>query len=338
MARLRRLLLTLLLILVLVLGAAAAGAWWGYKQFTAPGPLAADTRLVVPRGSSVTGIAGQLADAGVIEDRFLFRLGVRFFGQKKPLQAGEYLFAAGISPQGAMQQMIDGRQIQHRLTIAEGLTNREVLELVAAAPDLTGDTPDIKSLGVEGSLLPETYFFMLGDSRGDLVARMKSSMDASLAELWPARAGGLPFKDAKEALVLASIVEKETGLPEERPHVAAVFLNRLAQGMALQSDPTVIYAITQGHSKLDRALTTKDLAVDSPFNTYVIPGLPPAPIANPGRAAIEAVLHPAQSDDLYFVADGNGGHVFAKTLAEHNKNVAAWRKVQAQKRTATQAD
>jgi UPF0755 protein len=338
MARLRRLLGTLLLILLLVLGAAAAGAWWGYQQFTTAGPLTADNTVVVPRGSSVRAIAGQLADAGVIKDPFLFRLGVRLFGQHKPLRAGEYLFPAGISAQAAMQQMIDGRQIQHRLTIAEGLTNREVLELLTAAPDLQGDTPDLASLGPEGALLPETYFFMLGDSRADLVARMKFSMDAVLAELWPARADGLPFKDAKDALILASIVEKETGLPEERPHIAAVFLNRLAQGMALQSDPTVIYAITQGRSKLDRALTTKDLAVDSPFNTYVAVGLPPAPIANPGRAAIEAVLHPIQSDDLYFVADGTGGHVFAKTLAEHNKNVAAWRKVQAQKRTSTQTE
>jgi len=338
MARRRRLLLTLLLIAVLALGAAAAGAWWGYKQFTAPGPLAADTTVVVPRGSSIATIANLLADAGVIEDRFLFRLGVRLFGRQKPLRAGEYLFAAGISPQGAMQQMIEGRQIQHRLTIAEGLTNRETLELVAAAPGLSGDMPGLASLGPEGALLPETYFFVLGDSRVDLVARMKASMEEALAELWPARAEGLPFRDAKEALILASIVEKETGLPEERPHVAAVFLNRLAKGMALQSDPTVIYAITQGRSKLDRALSTKDLAIDSPFNTYLMPGLPPAPIANPGRAAIEAVLHPAQSDDLYFVADGTGGHVFAKTLAEHNKNVAAWRKIQAQKRTATQAE
>jgi UPF0755 protein len=338
MARLRRLFLTLLLIAVLALAAAAAGAWWGYKQFTAPGPLAADTTVIVPRGSSIATIAGLLADAGVIDDRFLFRLGVRLFGRQKPLRAGEYLFAAGISPQGAMQQMIEGRQIQHRLTIAEGLTNRETLELVAAAPGLSGGTPNLAGLGPEGVLLPETYFFVLGDSRADLVTRMKASMEQALAELWPARAGGLPFKDAKEALILASIVEKETGLPEERPHVAAVFLNRLAKGMALQSDPTVIYAITQGRSKLDRALTINDLEIDSPFNTYLMPGLPPAPIANPGRAAIEAVLHPAQSDDLYFVADGTGGHVFAKTLAEHNKNVAAWRKIQAQKRTATQAD
>jgi UPF0755 protein len=338
MAGLRRLLLTLLLVAVLVAGAAAAAAWWGYKQFTAPGPSTADVTLVVPRGSSVSAIAGLLADAGVIEDRLVFRLGVRLLADKKHLKAGEYLFAAGISPQGAMQQMIEGRQIQHRLTIAEGLTNREVLELVAAAPDLGGDTPDLASLGPEGALLPETYFFVRGDSRADLVARMKGSMEQVLAELWPGRADGLPFKTPQEALILASIVEKETGLPEERPHVAAVFLNRLARGMALQSDPTVIYALTEGRSKLDRALTTKDLALDSPFNTYAVAGLPPAPIANPGRAAIEAVLHPAASDDLYFVADGSGGHVFARTLAEHNKNVAAWRKIQAQKRVTTQAD
>ena len=338
MARLRRLFGTLLLVAMLALCGIAGGALWGYQQFTTAGPLMEGTTLVIPRGSSLAAIAGRLADASVIRDPFIFRLGVRFFGQHKSLRAGEYLFAAGISPQSVMQQMIEGRQIQHRLMVAEGLTNREVLELVAAAPDLAGDTPDLASLGTEGALLPETYFFMLGDSRADLVARMKSSMTAMLTELWSTRAPGLPFKDASEALILASIVEKETGLPAERPHVASVFLNRLAQGMALQSDPTVIYAITQGRSKLDRPLMTKDLAIDSPFNTYLVPGLPPAPISNPGRAAIEAVLHPAQSDDLYFVATGDGGHVFAKTLAEHNKNVAAWRKVQAQKRTAPQAN
>jgi UPF0755 protein len=338
MARLRRLLLIFLLIAVLVLGAAAAAGWWGYRQFTAPGPLTADRTVVVPRGSSIATIAGLLADEGVIENRLVFRMGVRLFGRQKPLRAGEYLFAAGVSPQGAMQQMIEGRQVQHRLTIAEGLTNRETLELVAGAPGLSGDAPDLASMGGEGALLPETYFFLLGDSRGDLVGRMKTAMEQALAELWPGRAEGLPFKDPKEALVLASIVEKETGLPEERPHVAAVFLNRLAKGMALQSDPTVIFAITQGRSKLDRPLTAKDLAIDSPFNTYLVPGLPPAPICNPGRAAIEAVLHPAQSDDLYFVADGTGGHVFAKTLAEHNRNVAAWRKIQAKKRSTAEAE
>jgi UPF0755 protein len=332
MAQLRRLLGTILLVLVLILGATAAGGWWGYHRFTAESLLTADTTVVIPRGSSVRAIAGQLADAGVIQDTLLFRVGVRLFGRHRPLRAGEYLFPAGITPQAAMQQMIDGRQIQHRLTVAEGLTNREVLDLVTSAPDLTGATPDLASLGPEGALLPETYFFVLGDSRADLVKRMKTSMEAVLNELWAARAPGLPFKDANEALTLASIVEKETGLPAERPHIAAVFLNRLAQGMALQSDPTVIYAITQGHSKLDRPLMIKDLSVESPFNTYIVPGLPPAPISNPGRAALEAVLHPSSSDDLYFVADGNGGHVFAKTLAEHNKNVAAWRKIQAQKR------
>jgi UPF0755 protein len=338
MAQLRRLLGTLLLVLVLILGAAAAGGWWGYHRFTTESLLTADTTVVVPRGSSIRTIAGQLADAGVIEDSLLFRIGVRLFAGHKPLRAGEYLFPAGITPRAAMQQMIDGRQIQHRLTIAEGLTNREVLDLVAAAPDLTGPTPDLASLGPEGALLPETYFFVLGDSRADLVKRMKASMDATLNELWSSRAPGLPYKDARDALILASIVEKETALPAERPHIAAVFLNRLARGMALQSDPTVIYAITQGHSKLDRPLMTKDLAIDSPFNTYLVPGLPPAPIANPGRAAIEAAMHPSASDDLYFVADGDGGHVFAKTLAEHNKNVAAWRKIQAQKRVLPQVN
>ncbi|MFZ5791759.1 MAG: endolytic transglycosylase MltG [Pseudomonadota bacterium] len=338
MARMRRLVLATALLLLLMLCAGAGAAWWGYARFTGPGPLPEDRTVVVPRGSSVAAIAGLLGDAGVIENRWLFRIGVRFFGERKPLQAGEYLFPAGVSPQAAMRLMIDGRRVQHRLTVAEGLTNREILAELAAAPALAGDPPTPEALGEEGHLLPETYFYLRGDSRADLVERMKAAMEETLDALWARRDDGLPLADAHEALVLASIVEKETGIAAERPRIAAVFLNRLKKGMPLQSDPTVIYAVTRGRAKLDRPLTTKDLAIDSPFNTYLVTGLPPAPIANPGRAAIEAVLHPAESDDLYFVADGNGGHVFAKTLAEHNKNVAVWRKLQAQQKASSQSE
>jgi len=314
-------------------GAAAVAAAIAYQRFNGPGPAAAPITVVIPRGTSAAGIARQLAEAGVIADADLFRLGVRFYAASRPLQAGEYLFPAGVSPRGAMEQMIEGRRVQRRVTFAEGLTNGEILAELAAQPALAGDLPDAASLGEQGQLLPETYFFALGDERRDILERMRAAMTATLGELWPSRADGLPFASPAEAVVLASIVEKETGLDRERPRIAAVFINRLRKGMPLQSDPTVIFALTKGLAPLGRALTTADLGTKSEFNTYVVPGLPPAPISNPGRAALEAVLHPATSDELYFVADGTGGHVFAKTMAEHSKNVAAWRKISAERKT-----
>jgi UPF0755 protein len=185
----------------------------------------------------------------------------------------------------------------------------------------------VAEIPAEGTLLPETYSYQRGDSCNDLIGRMKAAMQHAIDELWPARTPGLPFADAQEAVILASIVEKETGLAAERPLVASVFVNRLVDGMPLQSDPTVIYAITQGRGKLDRQLLRSDWQIESPYNTYVARGLPPGPIANPGRAAIAAVLDPAKTDYLYFVANGTGGHAFAVTLDEHNRNVEAWRRI-----------
>jgi UPF0755 protein len=264
----------------------------------------------------------------VIRDSLVFAAGVRVYGEERPLQAGEYQFAARVSMRLVMEQMIDGVTVKHRLTIPEGLTSAEIVALVAAAPDLEGSVP--AALPADGSLLPETYFFSKGDTREQLIERMRKGMSDTLAELWPARDGAVPLKTIAEAVTLASIVEKETGLATERPHVASVFFNRLAQGMPLQSDPTVIYALTGGKGPLGRALLRADLQFASPYNTYANAGLPPGPIANPGRASLEAVLHPASTKDLYFVADGSGGHAFAATLDEHNRNVAAWRKQQAQ--------
>lgn len=322
----RRALLAVFFLLLVVAGGAAAVGYWGYRQFNAPGPAASDVQLVIPKGAGASAIAAHLAGAGIVADPLIFKLGARIFAEGRALKAGEYLFPANISPRAAMELLLEGKTVVRKLTIAEGLTNREVLALVAGAEAMAGEVPATPL--PEGALLPETYHYSWGDERAALVARMEESMRAALDELWPARAEGLPITTPEEAVILASIVEKETGVESERPRVAAVFVNRLNKGMPLQSDPTVIFALTKGEAPLGRALTRADLALDDPYNTYVNPGLPPGPIANPGKAALAAVLQPAQTKELYFVADGTGGHAFAETLDEHNRNVAAWRKLQ----------
>jgi UPF0755 protein len=313
------------LALLVVVGFLAGAALWGYLRFEAPGPATVETTVRIPQGLGVNTIGHQLADAGVIDSPRLFSLGVRLLSGGRPLQAGEYRFPAGVSSRQVMETMIEGRTVRRRLTVAEGLTTAEIMALLAEAEGLEGDLPPESEWPDQGTLLPETYFYSWGDSRAALLERMAGAMDEALAELWLDRAPNLPLRTPREALTLASIVEKETGVASERPRVAAVFINRLNMGMPLQSDPTVIYAVTQGKEVLGRSLTRRDLANDHPYNTYMNPGLPPGPIAHPGRAAIEAVLNPMQTDELYFVADGNGGHAFAKTLAEHNRNVARWR-------------
>jgi UPF0755 protein len=324
-----------ILVVIVLGGAVVAGAvaYWSYQDFRASGPSTAETTVVIERGASVRAIAQQLQDQGVIRNGQVFALAVRFLADGDSLKAGEYRFPAAISAEQAMRMMIEGTVIEYRVTVAEGLTSAQVLAVVAAAPDLAGEAP--AEIPAEGSLLPETYAFTRGDTRADIVARMAEAMDKTMAELWPKRAKDLPIATPEEAIILASIVEKETGLAAERPRVAAVFVNRLRLGMPLQSDPTIIYFLTGGKGPLDRSLTYADLDKPDPYNTYLNPGLPPGPIANPGRAAIEAVLNPPDTKDLYFVADGTGGHAFAETLEQHNKNVANWRKIQEKKEGAT---
>ncbi|MFQ6017916.1 MAG: endolytic transglycosylase MltG [Kiloniellaceae bacterium] len=306
---------------------AAAVALYGIDRFERPGPLEADSIVFIPRGAGLAAIAGRLQGAGVIDDALVFRLGVRALGATRRLRAGEYRFPAGVSMRGAVGVLISGQTVLRRLTLPEGLTSAEAVALIADAEFLDGESGPMPA---EGSLLPETYHFARGDARAGLIRRMQRARDALLAELWPNRAGGLPFDTPEEAVILASIVEKETGVPEERALVASVFVNRLKKGMRLQSDPTVVYGLTGGKGPLGRALTRQDLRTPGPYNTYLSDGLPAGPIANPGRAAIESVLNPAQTEVLYFVADGDGGHTFARTLEEHNRNVARWRKVKRQ--------
>ncbi|WP_445678664.1 endolytic transglycosylase MltG [Radicibacter daui] len=302
------------------------------RQLDAPGPLAAPATVVIEKGTGTRAIASQLEQGGVVSHDWQLLLALRLSGDGRPLQAGEYAFPANISPRAALLQMQEGETVRHRFTVVEGSTVGEIVGALQDEPMLAGDTG---ARPAEGSLQPDTYFFSRLDDRAALLRRMEKAQSAYLADAWEKRAEGLPLKTPEEALILASIVEKETGVASERPLVASVFVNRLRRGMRLQSDPTVIYALTSGDSRLERSLTRADLATASPYNTYMNAGLPPGPIANPGREAIDAVLHPAEGDYLYFVADGSGGHAFARTLAEHNDNVGAWRRLQRDKAAAS---
>ena len=302
----------------------AIGVGIAWVRLDTPGPLAAAAAVVIPKGAGGEGIARRLHDAGVIADPRLFRLAARIMGRERPLRAGEYEFPARASAFGAIRLMQSGQTVVRRVTLPEGLTVKQATALLAEAAGLEGPLARVPA---EGRLLPETYHYTWGDSRQGLMDRMEAALRETLARAWAGRSGAVLLKTPDEALVLASIVEKETGVAAERPRIAAVFQNRLRAGMKLQSDPTVIYGLSRGEGNFARALSRADLEHDSPFNTYARSGLPPTPIANPGRAAIEAVLNPAATDELYFVADGTGGHAFAKTLDEHNRNVARWRKI-----------
>jgi UPF0755 protein len=301
-------------------GLAVFGAW----RFTAPGPLAADTTIILPRGSGTSQIAARLVQAGVLADRWTFLIGVRLLDEAGALRAGEYAIPARISPRDMVTMLAEGRTVVRRLTIPEGWTVAEVLAHLRTVDGLEGE---IAETPAEGSLLPETYHFSYGDRRPDIVARMKRSMDDALAKAWAERDPAVPLKTPQEALTLASIIEKETGVAAERPRVGGVFANRLRRGMKLQSDPTVTYGITLGRALLGRQLLRRDLTHESAYNTYVIDALPPGPIANPGLESLRAATKPMATDDLYFVASGDGGHAFAKTLDEHLRNVARWRQI-----------
>jgi UPF0755 protein len=315
--------LRLIGIMCLLLALAGGGiAVWAVSWFRAPGPLAVAKTIVIDRGARLESIGAALGDAGIIDHPPLFAPAAWLTRERGEIKAGEYAVVPAISPEGVLDLLRSGKTIMHRLVVPEGLTTAEIIGLIEHGEALSDA---VTAPPGEGEIEPDTYFYSYGDKRQGLIDRMKRAQQRVLAELWAARDPEIPLYDPEEAVILASIVEKETAVPAERSKIAAVFYNRLRLGMKLQADPTVAYAVTGGRHPLDRALAKPDLDLVSPYNTYQVKGLPPGPIANPGRAALQAVLKPDHSDALYFVADGSGGHAFAATLDEHNKNVARWR-------------
>jgi UPF0755 protein len=301
----------------------------GHQMLVAQGPLPQARHVVIPRGAGPATMARVLRDEGAISHPLLFRIALMIDPAPKPIKAGEYEVPAHASMQGVVDLLQSGKVVQRRLTVPEGMTTAEVVELVRKTEALSGDiTLDLK----EGDLLPETYFYSRDDTRDSLLLRMKEAMDKALDEAWRKRAAGLPLANRREALTLASIIEKETSVPAERPRIAAVYLNRLRLKMKLESDPTTIYGLTGGKGSFNRDLTRADLQSTSPYNTYLVTGLPPGAICNPGRASITAATNPAPRDrSLYFVADGQGGHVFSTNVYEHNRNVERWKAIQRQR-------
>ena len=301
-------------------------AYYTYDYFTSP-YVKNDVFLVVDKGTTFREVVNDLAKDNIINPKtksLFLHLPKILYGNKMKIKAGEYRFLAGTTPIDVLKQLKNGKVYYRKLTIAEGLSNDSIFKIIDSTPGLTGDMPTNEI--TEGTLLPETYLYTYGDTKKSIISRMQKAMIDFFNEEWDKRAPDLPFNTKQEALSLASIVEKETGIPEERGMVASVFVNRLKKGMRLQSDPTVVYAFTKGNKDLEREIRRSDLARVSEYNTYIIKGIPKNPIANPGKDAIKAVLNPDKTDYLYFVATGNGGHNFSKTLKEHNNFVKSYRK------------
>lgn len=317
------LLMTVLVIAVLGGGALA---WLGRDAYLAPGPSEEDQTVLIVRGTSVDSIAQALEERGIVSSWLVFRAASLVTGKAARIKAGEYSIPAHASMAQVLDRLVEGRVVQHPITVPEGLSSQQVVEILQDSDVLTGTVEEIPP---EGTLLPETYLVERGTRRTAVLERMQAAHAAALAEVWENRDPDLPIDDPRELLILASIVEKETGVAGERPLVAGVFHNRLRRGMRLQSDPTILYGIYGGDAwDRPRTITRSELDRPNPWNTYQIDGLPPGPIANPGRAALEATANPQETDALFFVADGTGGHAFARTLAEHNRNVAAWRELE----------
>ncbi|HEX4180161.1 MAG TPA: endolytic transglycosylase MltG [Caulobacteraceae bacterium] len=309
-----------------VIALVAIIGWWFYAG---PGPAARHdgaTNVILRQGAGLPEIASSLGRAGVIRSAAIFMAATQITGAAKHLKAGEYAFASGASMTSVIDEIRRGDVVHHTVTIPEGLTSEQVVDVLMSDDILTGAAP----VPPEGAILPETYEVRRGEDRAVVLQRMLDARDTLLRALWAQRRSDLPLQTPEQAVILASIVEKETGLSDERPRVAAVFINRLQRGIRLGSDPTVIYGLTGG-KPLGRGIRQSELTAPTPYNTYLIQGLPPGPICNPGRAALAAALDPPHTDELYFVASGTGGHVFASTLEQHQKNVEHWRGVERQK-------
>ena len=307
--------------------------WYGKTEFESPGPLAEATTFTVPKGATFSSIVPGLVEKNIIKQQGplrVFTQGVRVVGQASGLKAGEFVFTPGMSMRAVMEQLTEGRAIEYSITFPEGWTSFRIMDRIAANEELEGDVPPIPA---EGTLLPNTYSFQRGDSRESIVSKLQEGQKKALHDIWHSRAPDLPLRSQEELVILASIIEKETGIASERRHIASVFINRLRKGMRLQTDPTVIYGLWGGRGKpKDRGgLRRSELDKKTPYNTYQINGLPSGPIANPGIESLRAAANPLETDDLFFVADGTGGHVFAKTLKEHNSNVANWRAIEHQR-------
>jgi len=322
-------------ILVLIAIVAGVALFIGKERFKAPGPLPEDRIVNIPHGSGIRDIADVLEHEGVIDQPWVFIGGVLVLKAREGLKAGEYQFRAHASLRDVIATIVDGNVVTHQISLPEGLTSEQIVARLLEDDVLTGN---IKEIPREGSLLPDTYNFTRGVTREQMIQRMQVAQQRLVKEIWDRHSPDLPIKTPDQLVILASLVEKETGKPEERTRVAAVFVNRLKQKMKLQSDPTIIYGLVGGKSTLGRPIMKSEIDQPTPYNTYQIDGLPPGPIANPGRASLEAAANPARTRELYFVADGTGGHVFAETYEQHQKNVARLRLLETDQKDQAPAD
>ncbi len=315
------------IISIFVLLAVVAGVvlFVGKQKFEQPGPLPQDRVVNIPHGSGMRDIADVLTQQGVIDQPWIFIGGVLVLKAREDLKAGEYQFKAHASLRDVVETMVEGKVVAHQVSVPEGLTSQQIVARLMEDNVLTGT---IKEIPREGSLLPDTYNFTRGVTREQMLQRMQQAQQHLVKEIWDHRSPDLPLKTPDQLVILASLVEKETGKADERTRVAAVFVNRLKQKMRLQSDPTIIYGLVGGKGTLGRPIMKSEIEQPTPYNTYQIDGLPPGPIANPGRASLEAAANPARTRELYFVADGSGGHVFAETYEQHQKNVARLRLIE----------
>ncbi|MGL3606646.1 endolytic transglycosylase MltG [Rhizobium sp. G187] len=321
----------LMTIVVFVFVVAVAVFYYAMDAYQRPGPTTANSSFVVRTGAGLAEIANNLERNGIVSDARVYRyVTATYLQEGQTLKAGEYEIKAGASMKDITELLESGKSILYTVSFPEGLTVNQMFQRLSQDPVLEGEMP--ATMPPEGSLRPDTYKFSRGTKRAEIVAQMQAAQQKLIDQIWEKRDPDLPVKTKEEFVTLASIVEKETGKDDERAHVASVFINRLNKKMRLQSDPTIIYGLFGGEGKpADRPIYQSDIKKETPYNTYVIRGLPPGPIANPGRAALEAVAHPWKTDDIYFVADGSGGHAFASTLEEHNANVRRWRKLEAER-------